>query len=55
MLRDSRHSVPPDGRTQLKYEVVLLKKKKNLDWNTTKLPDPKNNLQKIERTEEYVK
>ena len=54
MLRDSRHSVPPDGRTQFKYEVVLLKKKK-LEWNMIKLPDPKNNLQKIERTEEYVK
>lgn len=56
MLRDSRHSVPPDGRTQFKYEVVLLKKKKKkLEWNMIKLPDPKNNLQKIERTEEYVK
>ena len=54
MLRDSRHSVPPDGRTQFKYAVVLLKKK-NLEWNMIKLPDPKNNLQKIERTEEYVK
>lgn len=26
------HYVPPDGRTQLKYEVVLLKKKKKKIW-----------------------
>ena len=52
-MRDNRHYVPPDGRTQFKYEVVLLKK--YLNWNMIKFPDPKNNLQKIERTGEYVK